>query len=294
MHKIAIGVIVMINISGNALDDWYEQGVERNDSLLTVNCCGYQKLITIDLNRKREQGRVDYQLIYLVGGKGTFYFNHQSQEVHKGQIVLYAPNEPQTYTYFAKDATEAYWIHFTGHGVQDYLQQCGLLDASIQTVGLVDEVGELFKRIIRELNMKKPFNEHVTTAYLLTLLALLGRRLQRTENQGKDDHHSDIHMIMEIMHENYSQHLVVSELAKKCNLSLFRFIHKFKDVTGTTPGKYVTNIRINEAKKMLAETSLHVKEVASIVGYDNPLYFSRVFCQAVGIPPSRYKDQVEL
>ncbi|CAN7406431.1 AraC family transcriptional regulator [Paenibacillus sp. LjRoot153] len=281
----------MINVSGNALDDWYEQGVERNDKLLTVNCCGYQKLMTIDLNRKRDQGRVDYQLIYLVGGRGTFYLNHQSQEVHKGQIVIFPPNEPQNYTYYAKDATEAYWIHFTGHGTHDYLQQFGLHNSAIHTVGQVDEVSGLFKKIIQELNMNKPFSDQLTSAYLLTLLALLGRRLQSTEVQGKVDHNADIHKIMEIMHESYSQNLVVSDLARKCNLSLFRFIHKFKAVTGTTPGKYVTSIRVNEAKKMLAETSLNVKEVASIVGYENPLYFSRVFCQAVGIPPSRYKEQ---
>jgi AraC family transcriptional regulator of arabinose operon len=294
MHKIAIGVIMMINISGNALDDWFEHGVERKDSLLTVNCCGYQKLMTIDLTRKREQGRVDYQLIYLVGGKGTFNMDNKTIEVHEGQIVIYTPNEPQNYTYYAKDATEAYWIHFTGNGAHDYLQQCGLLNSTIHTVGQVDDVCALFKKIIHELNMKKPLSEHMTTAYLLNLLTLIGRRLLNTERQQKADFHADINMIMEIMHENYSQSLVVSELAKKCNLSLFRFIHKFKAVTGTTPGKYVTGIRVNEAKKMLSETSLPVREVASIVGYENPLYFSRVFCQAVGIPPSRYKEQLEL
>jgi AraC-like DNA-binding protein len=58
-----------------------------------------------------------------------------------------------------------------------------------------------------------------------------------------------------------------------------------------TPMKYITDIRMNEAKKLLSESSLHVKEVAAVVGYDNPLYFSRIFRSTVGIPPSEYKKQ---
>lgn len=281
----------MISISGNAHRDWIETGVESNDSLLTVNCCGYQKLMTTDLTRNREQGRVDYQLIYMVGGQGTFTFKNKETAVHSGQIVVYAPNDPQHYSFSANDATEAYWIHFTGNHAKNYLQQCGLLGSGIQTVGQLEEAGTLFRKMIHELNTNKPLSEQMTTAYLLNLFALLGRSLHNTGNRRKVDSHADINRIVEIMHENYSQQLLVTELAKTCNLSLFRFIHKFKEVTATTPVKYLTGIRINEAKKMLAETSLHVREVAAIVGYENPLYFSRVFGHVVGIPPSQYKEQ---
>ncbi|MBD2870326.1 helix-turn-helix domain-containing protein [Paenibacillus arenilitoris] len=55
--------------------------------------------------------------------------------------------------------------------------------------------------------------------------------------------------------------------------------------------KYLTDNRMNEAKKLLLESSLSVKEVASIVGYENPLYFSRVFRGSVGVPPSLYKKR---
>ncbi|MCL6458444.1 MAG: AraC family transcriptional regulator [Gorillibacterium sp.] len=281
----------MISISGNALNNWFEVGFESKDSFLTVNNCGYQKLMTRNLTRKRDKGRVDYQLIYMVSGKGLFRFDNKTIEVSGGQIVMYTPNQPQNYSYYAKDSTEAYWIHFTGYAAHDYLQEFGLLNDSIHSVGGMDEVIILYKKIIRELNMNKPLRGHITTAYLFTILTLLGIRLQDTEGQRKADPHADINKIIEIMHEKYNQNLVVTNLAQECGLSLFRFIHKFKVVTGTTPVKYITGIRINEAKKLLSESSLNVREVASIVGYENPFYFSRVFHSTVGIPPSQYKKQ---
>lgn len=281
----------MISISGNSLNSWYEYGVENKEKFLFVNCCGYQKLMTRDLARNREKGRVDYQLIYIVGGKGTFHFHNRSVEVVEGQVVIYTPNQPQNYFYYAKDSTEVYWIHFTGYAAHDYLQQFNFLSETIHSVGVMNDVIALFKKMINELNMKKVLSEHLTTAYLLELLTLLGRRLQSSKEYRKIDPHADINRVIEIMHENYTQNLVVADLAKTCNLSIFRFIHKFKAVTGTTPIKYIISIRINEAKKLLSETSLNVREVASIVGYENPLYFSRVFSNVVGMPPSKYKEQ---
>jgi len=281
----------MISISGNAMNSWHEYGVESKDNLLTVNCCGYQKLLTRDLTRNREQGRMDYQLIYIVGGKGFFRFDNVTIEVPGGHIVIYPPGVSQYYSYYAKDFTEVYWIHFTGYAVHDYLTKFALLHPLIHSVGVMDEVISLYKKIIHELNMNKPLSESMTTAHFLALLTLLGRRLQNADGQHKLDLYTDINNIIEIMHERYNQNLTVADLAQTCSLSPFRFIHKFKAVTGTTPMKYMTGIRIDEAKKLLSETSLNVREVASIVGYENPLYFSRVFCKAVGIPPSRYKEQ---
>ncbi|SFD99027.1 AraC-type DNA-binding protein [Paenibacillus catalpae] len=282
----------MISISGDA-HSWHEFGIENKEQFLAVNWCGYQKLLTKSLSRSRDQGRVDYQLIYITQGKGTFRFGHETIEVASGNLVIYIPGQPQYYSYKAEDGTEAYWIHFTGYGAHDYLQQFGLLNQSVHTVGIMDEVIGLFKKIVQELNSHMPLGLHLTTAYLYEMLTLLGRRLQTTDEPGTQGRHPDINQMIAFIHEKYSRNLSISDLAGECSLSVFRFIHKFKEVTGMTPMKYITEIRMNEAKKLLSESSLHVKEVAAVVGYDNPLYFSRIFRSTVGIPPSEYKKKFQ-
>ena len=62
-----------------------------------------------------------------------------------------------------------------------------------------------------------------------------------------------------------------------------------KKSTGTTPMQFITSIRITNAQMLLETTNYAVNEIARIVGYDNPLYFSRLFHKLKGCSPSEYR-----
>ena len=63
----------------------------------------------------------------------------------------------------------------------------------------------------------------------------------------------------------------------------------FKKETGLSIGGYLQDIRMNEAKKLLAHTNVPVNEVAMGVGYDNISYFSHVFREKTGLTPVEYR-----
>ena len=69
------------------------------------------------------------------------------------------------------------------------------------------------------------------------------------------------------------------------------FIRNFKLYTGSTPLNYILNIRISNAQSLLENTKYNITEIASITGYDNPLYFSRLFKKQTGLSPSEYRKQ---
>lgn len=281
----------MLNISGNAVDYWMESGVEDNKNPLTVNWCGHQKLMTKNLARTRAHGRVDYQLIYLVDGKGYFEIDGRTREVQKGSIIVYPPHYPQYYSYYARDCTELYWIHFTGFSAGSCLENTGLLKHPVLQIGISEVFIELFEKIILELQSKKPNCTSMASAYFLQLLASMGRQLILSSNENSSAASNVIKRVLAKLHMKYNESFSVRSLAGECNLSLYRFIHKFKAETGMTPVEYITRIRINEARKLLTGSSLNIAEVSSIVGYENPLYFSRVFKKVTGISPSLYKKQ---
>ncbi len=62
----------------------------------------------------------------------------------------------------------------------------------------------------------------------------------------------------------------------------------FKQETGVTPLEYLTTLRIEHAKGLLSSTSLTVRQIAAMVGYDDPYYFSRIFKKATGKSPSQW------
>ena len=105
----------MINVSGHLRNERRTTGFADYSSPLSINCCGMQIFKTKDYSQNRSAGRVDYQLIYIHKGAGHYYLNKEWKALGAGNILLFQPQEPQTYSYFAKDHPEIYWIHFTGY-----------------------------------------------------------------------------------------------------------------------------------------------------------------------------------
>ena len=57
-----------------------------------------------------------------------------------------------------------------------------------------------------------------------------------------------------------------------------------------SPKQYLLNKRLTRAKELLKETNASVFEIANSVGYDDQLYFSRIFKKHIGISPTEYKN----
>ena len=72
-------------------------------------------------------------------------------------------------------------------------------------------------------------------------------------------------------------------------MSVSWFLRNFKQVTMRSPMQYIFNIRINNSVSLLETTDYNVTEISAIVGYDNPLYFSRIFKKQKGLSPSEYR-----
>ncbi len=83
--------------------------------------------------------------------------------------------------------------------------------------------------------------------------------------------------------------LQVATLAALVNISPSHFFALFKRLTGCAPMDYFTRLRMGRAGDLLATTSMSVKEVAAVLGYDDQFYFSRVFKSINGVSPREYR-----
>ncbi len=66
----------------------------------------------------------------------------------------------------------------------------------------------------------------------------------------------------------------------------------FKNAYNETPLEYLTNLRITKSKELLTNklNNLSISEVSQIVGFNDPLYFSRVFSKKTGMSPSEFRN----
>lgn len=83
--------------------------------------------------------------------------------------------------------------------------------------------------------------------------------------------------------------LKLDQLAKLCNLSLTSFKRKFKSIYGDSPTHYINRRRLEKAKKLLKDSDLNISEIAYMTGFQDPLYFSRLFKNKMGVTPSHFR-----
>ncbi|WP_018883595.1 response regulator transcription factor [Paenibacillus massiliensis] len=92
--------------------------------------------------------------------------------------------------------------------------------------------------------------------------------------------------------QNYMHEITLQDMAGQLHFSVDYLGKCFKKVTGETPLKYLTGLRLNEAKRMLVTCGdMDIKHVGKSVGYSDPHYFSRIFKNKTGMYPSEYRQQ---
>lgn len=91
---------------------------------------------------------------------------------------------------------------------------------------------------------------------------------------------------------NLSHKISLEEMAEQVSLSPFHFCRVFKEATGVTPHAYLTDRRIDYAKKGLLSDHVSILDVALSAGFSDASHFSRVFNKCTGSTPSEYRREM--
>lgn len=266
---------------------------DKSKPLIVTSCGTYRLYNYPKLPTWRPRGRMDFQLLYIASGKAHFHFDNKEQIVTAGHMVLYRPKEPQKYEYYAEDQTEVYWVHFTGSNVTNILRSYGITkDKRVFYCGSALEYQNLFRSMIYELQMCKANYEEMLEMELRQIFILLHRFFMSSLKTDNARVVEEIDKATLYFNEHYSEDISIDEYAQKNHVSVSWFIRNFKQCTGFTPMQYILSKRIYNAEILLQENIYNITEIAEIVGYDNPLYFSRIFKKIKGVSPSEYRKNI--
>ena len=262
---------------------------------LIVTSCGTYRLKTVKrLPTWRPKGRLDYQLLYIVSGKGHFYFHGEDRVVYAGRMVLIQPRQEQRYEYFGEDKPEVYWVHFTGSDVKNILRSYNIpMDDPIFYSGASSTYTYLFKEMIHELQSCKTGYEDLLTMYLRQIFLLVQRTRQEERPTVSTYIQEEMEFARRYFNEHYNEPISIQEYAESRNMSVCYFQRNFKQIVKHTPMQYLLTIRVNNAASLLETTDYSMAEIAAIVGYEDPLYFSRLFRKIKGVSPRDYRNLVK-
>ncbi|MEC0127461.1 helix-turn-helix transcriptional regulator [Paenibacillus pabuli] len=83
--------------------------------------------------------------------------------------------------------------------------------------------------------------------------------------------------------------LSLAEMADTAGYSVYYFNRLFKSIMGVPPGRYLLDCRILVAKRMLVDSKLSVKQIASQCGFTHSSYFIRMFRSYIGMTPQQFR-----
>ncbi len=269
---------------------FWEENAPPPDTPFSVLSCGHYRLLhQPEFHTERPHGRPDYQLLYVAAGRAKFMLNGEAVWVPEGHTVLYRPGEPQQYVYYQADHPDIYWIHFSGRDVDALLSHFGM-DKPLCRVQVRGRYAEIMDRILREIQLQRPFAQEQAAALFRELLIAFSRGHLATD-ETVIPRSSVVEQAVQYFHAHYHEPIVLSEYARSQGAGLCWFSRLFRRQMGVSPQQYLIELRMVRARNLLSSTDYPVGEIARLTGYDNPLYFSRLFTRQCGCSPRDYRKQ---
>ena len=242
-----------------------------------VNNCGYMRKLEKDFTTSRPKGRADYHLLFNASGEILVC----GETVREGEAYLILPWERQEYTYMSRDNALYYWLHFSGSQVESILGQMSVAGGKYSFAESKGEAEEILRKMINAVSGEWECADEYAAGQLYSLLALMS-----APNKTQNPFLKAIKRLCDP-----SDKACVSELAEWYNMSEGHFIRQFRSYTGYTPLEYRARKRIENAKSLLSGTDISITDISSTLGFDDPLYFSRVFKKNTGMSPREYRNK---
>lgn len=230
--------------------------------------------------------------------KGTGYYELGDDAVQytvHGGSLLWMPHLTLRYAGAGDEGMHMYAIRFQVRGSEPETLPAVMDDECLRP-GVVrlscpSYVESLFRVAQRIWVERAPLYRLEVQGILLQIIShYLRDRRRDAEKPGLMKMQEQLQPVLDYVSERFHDpDLDLEKLAQLAGCSQRHLTRMFRTVLGTTPVGYIKRLRVNLSIDMLASGEFTVAEVAERVGYTDPSYFSRVFTQVMGRPPSAFK-----
>jgi len=227
--------------------------------------------------------------IYCVKGSGWCEIQGKRQAIMPCQLIVAPARVQRTYGADSELSWSLLWIQLAAVNMDAFIAEL-IETPRIAILGTWEKTQmlALFHEVLQALEMPCP-QRSAQVSQMGTHLLESSFSSQRKNWQPETDSAGRIGRTIEFMKEHLNEPLRAATLAGVANMSLPHYFAQFKRVIGGSPIDYLIKLRMEHARRLLSETSWSVKEVAVSLGYDDPLYFSRVFKSINQTAPSDFR-----
>jgi AraC-like DNA-binding protein/ABC-type Fe3+-citrate transport system substrate-binding protein len=232
-----------------------------------------------------------YALAVVTGGSVQFIRDHRQYELAAGSALLCLP-EQTCGTVQPAQSLEMYIFYFD---VYAYGNSADGDCAPLRDARLFQGDGRLPFSPSQELSAKcsellllsgqadRGIGFRAQLDFQELLYGLRTGSLQRPKDMA-----SALERAKHYIEEHYTEALTVEQLAQSADFSSKYFVDLYKKKYGKSALDYAAELRLQQAKRMMAESGAKLRDIAHKVGYADEFYFSRKFKKMIGVPPAVY------
>jgi AraC-like DNA-binding protein len=224
-----------------------------------------------------------YELSFYLDGTGTVSIQDARYPIEPGAVRFSKPGTVLCSTPQYRCITVYFDL-----GKENTLYRNPVLDA-LPSYTSGSPLQPLFESLLEAHLSAHPAAPLQQNAILLTLLAELYRSMYAVQ-----EHSSAVRVCLNYMQENLSQNVTLDSLGILTGYSPLHLIRLFKQELGQTPHKWLTAIRLEHAKRLLAESDQTLEQIASACGFSSPSHFKTLFKQSTHYTPGAYRRSTRL
>lgn len=235
----------------------------------------------------RPRGIDWWQLLYSEEGSGTVELYDKEYTVAEGSLLVLRPNVPHNY-HKNGAVWRTSWITFGGWAAAQFFDVESGITRLPEGFGFSERLDKIASY---RYSGKWP---HESSSRLYSLL-LDCREVILEGASAACGLGSRLTECFRYINADYGKPITLGELAELCGVSQEHFCRLFRSYTGMRPFDYITRLRIQRSKDLLARSrDMRIAEVAARTGFQSNSYFSMVFKRSEGCTPDEYRRRVSV
>ena len=232
-----------------------------------------------------------YLFFTVLSGSGELVYDGKKYELKKGDMVFIDCRKPYSHT-TDSNLWSLRWCHFYGPTLsfvyEKYVERGGRPTfRPEETAPFLSTLDSLYKLAsgsdyIRDMRINEELNR---------LCTLLMEQSWNPEEATTAPKKLSVAEVKEYLEQHYAEKITLDDLSKQFFINKYYLTRVFKEQFGQSITAYLTSLRITHAKQLLRFSEKSVEEIGLECGLGQLHYFSRVFKEVEGVPPSIYRSQ---
>lgn len=232
-----------------------------------------------------------YSMHCILKGKGVYKIRNRKFSLSKNTIFAFFPGEHVEYYPDAEEPWEYVWINFVGVKAKYFMDACGFSCECPAYSYISPHLTKIFKKTIVQENILT--RDFLIVARLYEIFAYIvdeRENLHPSPMRFKEDYMT---ATLAYISEHYvDPELSIKNLTNMLGFNVSYFSRLFKREIGVPFTQYVNRFRILKACEYIEKTDSSYKEIANMVGFSDPLYFSKRFKAQINLTPSQYRVKI--